>query len=192
MQNATLAGGIGIGAIGRLKSVTPCGALVVGLLSGALSTYGYANVQPKLLAKYGLHDTCAVHNLHGMPAILSGAASALFVALAPKSQVYEHAAASPGWRALYQVFGTLLTLAVSLLAGVVVGKIAVKLVPADTGYVSFHDSVAWDVGLDYEAGFDAAMDGSTHQLMDGSKSKKAAVKVADTELQTATPTNKTV
>ena len=60
VQNATLAGGVGIGAVGRLKAVTPCGALVVGALSGAVSAYGYAAVQPGLLAKFRLHDTCGV------------------------------------------------------------------------------------------------------------------------------------
>lgn len=39
-----------------------------------------------LASKCRLHDTCGVHNLHGMPAVLSGIASAIYAALATKDQ----------------------------------------------------------------------------------------------------------
>ena len=48
------------------------GALAVGLAAGAVTTLGYAYVQPALEKKIGLGDTCGVHNLHGMPGVLGG------------------------------------------------------------------------------------------------------------------------
>lgn len=160
VQNATLAGGVGIGAIAQLKSVNPVGALAVGLASGAVSTLGYAKVQPALLDAVGLHDTCGVHNLHGMPALFGGFVSAFFVYIAPSDQVFVHKHASPRNRAGIQVLGTVFTFLVALVSGVITGWIAKTFVPTEMDHISFHDSVAWEVGGDFDKDWDAAMDGS--------------------------------
>lgn len=150
VQNASLAGGVGIGAIARLEVLGPGGALVVGLAAGALSTFGFATLQPRLLTAIGLHDTCGVHNLHGLPALLSGAASALLVAVSAPSDVFVHSEAAPLERAGFQLLATLLTFVVSLGAGTVVGALASKAAPRGDHYVTFHDSVGWD-GDDHDA-----------------------------------------
>lgn len=74
IQNATLAGGVAIGCIADLD-MNAGGALIIGSLCGVLSTYGFNRVQPYLEERFGLHDTCGIHNLHGMPSIFGGIAS---------------------------------------------------------------------------------------------------------------------
>ncbi|XP_069946777.1 ammonium transporter Rh type B isoform X2 [Cherax quadricarinatus] len=74
IQNATLAGGVAVGAVAGLM-IQPWGALLLGYFAGALSTLGYTHLQGWLQEKFGLHDTCGVHNLHGMPGLLSAMVS---------------------------------------------------------------------------------------------------------------------
>lgn len=77
IQNATLAGGVAIGTSANMM-VSPVGALTVGVLAGIISTLGYQKLQPILLEKLHIHDTCGVHNLHGMPGVLAALASLVF------------------------------------------------------------------------------------------------------------------
>lgn len=72
VQNATLAGGVGLGTAAGLMGTdyAPGMALFVGGLCGFLSVYGYVTVQPWLESRFGLSDTCGVNNLHGMPSIV--------------------------------------------------------------------------------------------------------------------------
>jgi len=74
VQNATLAGGVGVGSAADLV-IAPGGALGVGLTAGLISTFGFNYLQPFLSKYIGLHDTCGVHNLHGMPGVLAGIVS---------------------------------------------------------------------------------------------------------------------
>merc|ERR1719454_444154 len=73
IQNATLAGGVSIGATANLP-LGPFGAVLIGLLAGALSTFGFCK-QDYIIT--GNTDTCGINNLHGMPGLLGGIASAV-------------------------------------------------------------------------------------------------------------------
>ncbi|XP_042891177.1 ammonium transporter Rh type B-like [Penaeus japonicus] len=84
VQNATLAGGVAVGAVADLM-LQPWGALILGFLSGLLSTLGYMDLQPMLAKRLGLHDTCGVNNLHGMPGLLSGIVSVGMALLASET-----------------------------------------------------------------------------------------------------------
>lgn len=87
IQNATLAGGVAVGASADMI-VTPFGSLMIGTLAGMISTLGFQYVSPWLAEKVKVCDTCGVNNLHGMPAILGGLLSVLLSALATED-MYE-------------------------------------------------------------------------------------------------------
>jgi len=80
VQNATLAGGVAIGTSANMM-VQPWGALLIGAIAGAISTIGYVHLTPRL-ASIRFHDTCGVHNLHGIPGVLAGIFGIIFTALA--------------------------------------------------------------------------------------------------------------
>jgi len=67
--NATLAGGVGIGTCADFVT-NPGIAMIAGLITGSVSALGYIYVTPWLAEKYDLHDTCGIHNLHGMPGVI--------------------------------------------------------------------------------------------------------------------------
>ncbi|XP_049795388.1 ammonium transporter Rh type B [Schistocerca nitens] len=81
VQNATLAGGVAVGS-GCDMLLRPAGAVAVGVVAGIISTLAYRYLQPWLLRRVGLHDTCGVHCLHGLPGVLAGIAAAIAAGLA--------------------------------------------------------------------------------------------------------------
>ena len=74
--------GVAIGASARLN-MTPGGALVLEVLAGSTSVFGYVHGSPFLEQGkvFGIYDTCGVHNLHGIPSVLGGLASIVLVAI---------------------------------------------------------------------------------------------------------------
>lgn len=65
VQNATLAGGVTIGATASI--VGPFGAGVLGIMAGALSTMAFSHS-----SIFKSVDSCGIHNLHGLPGLLGG------------------------------------------------------------------------------------------------------------------------
>merc|ERR1712045_373449 len=159
VQNATLAGGVAIGSAANLLVVSPAQALAVGIASGILSVIGYTVIQPKLQHAIGLHDTCGVNNLHGMPGILAAIVSAIACATSSVSQfplnqiqlaaydapkIGTEDGRTPGQQAGYQILCTLVCLTIAILSGMVCGMV-VKFVDSLGEKEAFVDSALWEV-----------------------------------------------
>ncbi|NCO66000.1 MAG: ammonium transporter [Candidatus Aquicultor secundus] len=110
IANAALAGGVAIGS--TCDSASFVSAFMVGVLAGALSTFGFAVLQPKIEAILKGRDTCGVMNLHGMPGLMGGIA-AIFVV----SRINIGA----------QLIGIGITILIAAIAGFIVGKIVSAL-----------------------------------------------------------------
>ena len=74
--NATLAGGVAMGAAADLIDYPFC-SMIVGFVTGGVSSLGFLYLGPYLNHKINMHDTCGVHNLHGIPGIIGGLVSAI-------------------------------------------------------------------------------------------------------------------
>lgn len=73
--NATLAGGVIVGSTSDMMKEA-WGVFLLGAMGGCISVVGYHSIAPKLANIF--HDTCGVHNLHGMPGFLGGVTGAIF------------------------------------------------------------------------------------------------------------------
>jgi len=82
--NATLAGGVAIGAccdvIGRAWS-----SIMIGFIAGMISTIGFEYLSPILQSKCKIYDTAGIHNLHGLPGVFGSLAGIILAAYADQS-----------------------------------------------------------------------------------------------------------
>lgn len=139
IQNATLAGGVAMGTACNL-SVSPMGALIIGSIAGFVSCYGYARLQTRLDYQ-GVHDTCGIHNLHGMPGILGGLTSAVVAALYYSGDQDLFPKGKNQW--VYQLAGLACTLAISIVTGALTGYFLNKFLPAAN--ISYTDECFWNI-----------------------------------------------
>lgn len=80
--NASLAGGVMIGSSSDLV-VHGVVSMAIGLAAGIFSTFGYAKITPWLNDKLGIHDTCGVINLHGLPGFFGGIIGGITASFSP-------------------------------------------------------------------------------------------------------------
>ena len=106
IANAALAGGVAIGSACAVASHTA--AVIIGIMAGALSTFGFAVIQSKQQKLMKLIDTCGVTNLHGLPGLMGG------IAVLPIVRGLDMGS---------QMLGILVTIVVAIVAGFVTGKI---------------------------------------------------------------------
>merc|ERR1711968_347145 len=135
--------------------VGPGGAIFIGALAGMLSVYGFHHVSPMLHEKLGLHDTCGVHNLHGLPGLLGALCGAITCAMASPT-VYGtefpdlfSEGRTPDTQWPYQIWALLLTLAFAICGGTVCGKVMQMMTNGPSQ--PFRDDSHWSV----EAGLPA-------------------------------------
>ena len=143
VANSTLAGGVAIGASARLD-LSPFGALFLGLLAGTVSVYGYASVGPMLQNTFGIYDTCGVGNLHGLPSVLGGLASAVFVRL--DSDNVNLPDDLSGTQTSRQLLGLAVTLGLSIVSGSLTGALMTKVKPNYRGQTpdEYDDGIWWE------------------------------------------------
>jgi ammonium transporter Rh len=142
IQNATLAGGVAIGAVCNLTlSLSDC--LLIGFIAGVVSTAGFARIQA-WLENSGVHDTCGIHNLHGMPSIIGGLASvALCYYKAPLGHdmpsVFRH-----DNQASLQLMSVCVTLLFAITTGLLTGMAMRTAAPLSTTDL-YSDLPYWEV-----------------------------------------------
>ena len=139
IQNAALAGGVSIGAVANLD-ITPFGAVLIGCIAGLVSTAGYRYIQEFLLEKIKLHDTCGIHNLHGMPSLVGGLASVIVPHLI--SDAVNPDTGNSGT----QLAGMGLTLVTSIIAGGFTGSVMKRY--SDDSEMG-DDSAYWEVADEF-------------------------------------------
>ena len=106
IANAALAGGVAIGSTCADASHTM--AMIIGILAGGLSTFGFAVIQSKQQKWMKLIDTCGVTNLHGLPGILGGLAALPVIS---------------GLNMGGQLMGIVITIVFAFITGYITGKI---------------------------------------------------------------------
>lgn len=151
IQNATLAGGVAIGCSANL-TLSGFGAIMIGCASGLVSCFGFNKIMPFLEDTIGLHDTCGVHNLHGMPSVIGGIASAIIAVYkgfgrARDSAIYGASVNDQWWR---QLVAILLVVIFAIVSGLITGWIMKTVYPDETKETkAFHDNAYWTVADDY-------------------------------------------
>lgn len=152
IQNASLAGGVAVGSSSDLV-IGPYASLIIGSIAGGVSVIGYVYLSPMLESRFGVHDTCGVHNLHGLPGIIGGVSGIITSRLASEN-LYGDSISSifPARgegrnaedQALYQLYALLTTLGISIGGGLITGKLVqvLKLHPEQEEYAK--DNHDWE------------------------------------------------
>ena len=138
--NATLAGGVSVGSASDLV-VTAGVSMAIGTLAGIISCIGFLKLSEFLRAKIHLHDTCGVHNLHGLPGVLGGIIGAISASLADSSFDDDAAlyatfpkleegrtTSEQGW---VQLAALGITLGISIVGGLISGFLASRCAKPD-------------------------------------------------------------
>ncbi|ETO07715.1 ammonium transporter Rh type A, partial [Reticulomyxa filosa] len=132
IQNATLAGGVAMGACADLYT-NPAGAVAIGFFAGVLSTIGF-KLYETACPSVGLYDTRGVNNLHGMPGILGCVASAITVGSFNDKSRYRRDMHHQG---AYQIAGLCVTFGIAVVGGLITGLL-MKVLPSPK--VAYNDS----------------------------------------------------
>ena len=132
--NATLAGGVAIGASSQFV-YRPGVALFIGCTAGVISTLCFHYLSPKLTKWIGLYDTCGIHNLHGIPGLMGGIWSAIIIGFYTTGYDANIAAqftngnfqvptdVSFGKQALLQLAGTFCSMGMGIAMGILGGLV---------------------------------------------------------------------
>jgi len=161
--NATLAGGVAVGSASDLV-VTGGIAMAIGCLAGIVSALGFIYLGSWLQKTIGLHDTCGVHNLHGMPGIMGGVIGSISAGFSEYAFEGDKASLVETFKALkdggrttgeqgwIQLGALGITLVISILSGSLCGYLASHVGKSgDAHFNLFTDDGHWEAedGIDY-------------------------------------------
>ncbi|XP_005862385.1 PREDICTED: ammonium transporter Rh type A [Myotis brandtii] len=135
IQNATLAGGVAVGTCADM-AIHPYVSMIIGSIAGMVSVLGFKFLTPVFATKLRIHDTCGVHNLHGLPGVVGGLAGIVAVVLGASDTSTPAMQAA----ALGSSIGT------ALVGGLITGlilKLPIWGQPSDQN--CYDDSVFWEV-----------------------------------------------
>ncbi|XP_042092892.1 ammonium transporter Rh type A isoform X2 [Ovis aries] len=158
IQNATLAGGVAVGTCADME-IPPYYAMIIGSIAGVVSVFGFKFLTPFFTTKLRIHDTCGVHNLHGLPGVIGGLAGIITVALEK----------SDSTAAVSQLAALGSSIATALVGGLITGailKIPFWAQPPDED--CYDDYVYWEVPMRIE------YDNRFHELLDYLPSEREA------------------
>ncbi|KAL7539908.1 hypothetical protein ACHAXR_009726 [Thalassiosira sp. AJA248-18] len=191
IANSSLAGGVAVGSSARLN-MNPGGAVLLGFLAGSVSVFGYFSVTSFLKNRFDICDTCGVHNLHGLPAVLGGLASAVFVSLDSDAEFLTYGKPGQAWR---QLAATAATIGLACASGYFTGFMLRWTKRDDDDFFEYDDSVFWWEGEFYEnvnTVDEEGYDGTSHELslsagkaFPPDKPKEGATVAPDVPLETA-------
>lgn len=176
IQNATLAGGVAVGSSADLV-IQPWGAVVIGLIAGFLSVFGYVYVGPMLEKKLGIYDTCGINNLHGMPGLMGGIGGAISAASAGETaygnsigdvfsfrspclpaddpNYTSDCGRSAGEQGAHQLFALLATFVISIVGGIIAGTVA-RQPFFEPPHTLYDDELFWECPEEETKGGDLA------------------------------------
>jgi ammonium transporter Rh len=128
--NATISGGVMIGSSADVI-LWPWVALLIGVLAGCLSTIGFNIIGPFLERRIKMHDTCGIHNLHGMTGFSAGIITAIIAgtlkpdefgtALGESFPKLANGERTLGVQAGYQLAAVALAISVGIVGGIITG-----------------------------------------------------------------------
>lgn len=149
IQNATLAGGVAIGATANL-TLSAFSAIMIGGTAGLVSTFGFNHIQPFLELTLGLHDSCGVHNLHALPSVIGALASVLIAAhksdhKSADGEIYGYSA-SYQWRS--QLLGIFLCMGFAISTGLLTGLL-LRSLKEEKEIAPYMDNMYWETADDF-------------------------------------------
>ena len=148
IQNATLAGGVAVGSSADLV-IEPGSAILIGTLAGFISSFCFKFLTPAL-AKIGIHDTCGVHNLHGIPGLIGAISSIIAAANTSRSdfvtqEEYDTYFPRKGDQPAYQAAALGATLGIAITSGLLCGWFVSKITHSPPEEAIADDSLQWEM-----------------------------------------------
>ena len=120
--------------------------------AGFVSVFGFNKIQPWILARFKVHDSCGIHNLHGMPSLIGATASVILAAYKNSGgRTSDSAVYGPDaeYQWVWQLCGILSTLLIAITSGSLTGYLVSLMdVPIVSTNAEYEDKALWESGTE--------------------------------------------